>query len=77
MNYLQRFLQDLNCSFGSGGVNAWFQSKELPKFLHQLNTVQPLQVKKAARVVGRQPNSDVWVLSPELQINGHGETISA
>ena len=76
MNNLQRFLQDLNCSFGSGGVNAWFQSKELPEFLHQLNTSHNLPVKTAARVVGRQPESETWVLSPELQIDSDGEVIS-
>ena len=77
MNNLQRFLQDFNCSFGSGGVNAWFQSKELPEFLHQLNTAERLPVEKAARVIGRQPNSSVWVLSPELQINAQGQPFSS
>lgn len=76
MNNLQRFLQDLNCSFGSGGVNAWFQSKELPEFLYQLNASQSLPVKRAACIVGRQPDSDIWVLSPELQIDGRGQAMS-
>ena len=75
MNNLPRFLQDLNCSFGSGGLNAWFQSKELPEFLHQLNTTHNLPVKKAARLVGRQPHSNVWVLSPELQVSGMGNNV--
>ena len=69
MNNLQRFLQNLNCSFGSGGLNAWFQSKQLPELLHQPNTAQKLQVKKAARIVGRQPESNTWVLSPDLQVS--------
>ena len=69
MNNLQRFFQDLNCSFGSGEVNAWFQSKELPEFLNQLNTREKLPVKKAARIVGRQPTSDTWVLGPDLQVS--------
>ena len=73
MNYLPRFLQDINCSFGSGGLNAWFQSKELPEFLHQIHN---LPVKKAARFVCRQPTSVIWVLSPELQISGDGKVIS-
>lgn len=69
MNNLQRFLQDLNCSFGSCGVNAWFQSKELPEFLHQLNTTQRLPVKKAAQIVGQQPASSIRVLSQDLQVS--------
>ena len=69
MNNLQHFLQDFNCSYGSGRVNAWFQSKELPEFLHQLNTKEKLLVKKAACIVGQQPSSDTWVLSLDLQVH--------
>ena len=29
----------------------------------------------AAMCVGKQPKKDVWVLSPTLQLNGHGEEI--
>lgn len=32
-------------------------------------------MKNAARIVGRQHNSNIWVLSPDLQVSGSGKVI--
>ena len=31
---------------------------------------------KAARCVGKQPESDFWIFGPELQLNGDGEIVN-
>ena len=59
---------DLNSSFGSGGISAWFRDKELPEFTHSLKQDDILPVKRAASILGRQPDNPVWVLSPTLQV---------
>ena len=64
-----KFLLDINKSFGSGGMSAWFRDKELPELIHFLKKGVQVPVKQAATVVGRQPNSDVWVMSPHLQVS--------
>ena len=56
-------------------MNSWFQGKELPKFLHQLYTAQKVPLKYAAHVVGRQPNSNIWMLSPDVQVSSNGKVI--
>lgn len=63
-------IADLNLSFGSGGMGAWFRDKELSEVIHQLKKDGDIPVKKAATIVGRQEDQDVWVLSPTLQVNG-------
>ena len=62
------FLRELNLSFGSGGMGCWFKDKELPQFIHHLKKDLVLPVKQAAKIVGKQPDDSVWVMSPYLQV---------
>lgn len=70
MYNVNKFLMDINASFGSGGMSAWFRDKELPEFIHHLKKDQDLPVKKAASILGKQPHFEAWVLSPTLQVTG-------
>ena len=56
MYNLNKFLLDLNASFGSGGMSAWFRDKELPEFVHYLKKDKDLPVKQAASILGKQPD---------------------
>lgn len=80
------FVQALNESLESGALMCQLYNAELSKYLMNLtNTFCRAQVdegvprgryiKKAAVCLGRQPDSNTWVLNDKVQLNDLGETI--
>ena len=71
----QQFIRDLCKTFGTGGLVCSFNDKELAQYLEQkfpFNNEQ--KVKKGA---GRQPDDNLWVLSPTIHINSSGDVVPA
>lgn len=70
-------MEQINFSFGSGGMACSFSEKELSEFIFFLrdNSPKPLPQLKAAFLIGRQEKSQVWVLNNKLQIDKKGNEI--
>ena len=71
--YKQKFMSQLNATFGSG---CSFSDSQLTSFIHFIQRqCEPIPVKEAAMVIGRQPGGDVWVINPTTQITISGKMI--
>lgn len=69
-------MSQLNATFGSGGMSCGFNDSQLTSFVHFLqHQSHPIPVKHAAMIVGRQPNSNVWVFNPNTQVDAEGQLI--
>lgn len=69
----------LSMSFGSGGLMCTFSDKEIAEYkrykkaaFHYANTNG---IKKAVSVIGRQPNSNVYMLGPNAIFDSNGNVI--
>ncbi len=62
-------MQQINQSFGSGGMSLSFSNRELTEFIQQLQDEERLPTKQAAMHIGQQENSLVWVLGKSIQIS--------
>ena len=80
------FVQALNESLESGALMCQLYNIELSKYLMNLTNAfcreKLLQgvprlcyMKKAAECLGRQPNSDVWVLNEQFHVDKFGARI--
>ena len=65
-----RFLSQMNSSFGSGGMSLAMNDLQFAGFILQLKSQQQgMQIKKAASLIGKQPGTNVWVLGKQLQVS--------
>ena len=72
-----RFINQINFSFGSGGMDTWLSDRELSEFLNFLKSHAPsLPRKKAATLVGQQPGTNVWVFGNDLIFNDEGDEVA-
>ena len=70
-------MSQLNATFGSGGMSCSFSDCQLTSFIHFIQRqCEPIPVKEAAMVIGRQPRGDMWVVNPAVQIDSTGKQIS-
>ena len=76
----QRFIQELRTTYKSGGLACALSEAQLTEFHNYLEKSFPhsdlSRVQKGVVCVGKQPNSTVWVVSPEVHINSSGELIA-
>ena len=73
--YKQKFMSQLNATFGSGGMSCSFSDSQLTSFIHFIQRqCEPIPVKEAAMVIRRQ--GDMWVINPAVQIDYTGKQIS-
>lgn len=67
-----RFTTQMNNSFTSGGMSTSLNDIQFAQFIQYLKqSIKSVSIKKAACNVGKQ-KQDVWVLGPDLQIDGEG-----
>ena len=73
------FIDMINGTFQSGGMNTIFIEKEIGEYMHYLKEVHEgsLQVVKAVTQIGLQPNTSVWVFNEEIMINDDGKLITS
>ena len=65
-----RFLSQVNSSFGNGGMSMAMNDLQFAGFiLHLKSQQQGMPIKKAATLIGKQPGTNVWVLGKELQVS--------
>ena len=70
-----RFMQQLNRSYGEGGLTCGFNDFQLAEFIQQkMRNAGRLPTKKAVQKVGPQEDG-TWVLGPDIYINPEGEII--
>ena len=62
----EKFMQQINTSFGSGGMFLSFNNKELTEFVQYLKQGGSLPIKKAATHIGRQKGCLIWVFKDFL-----------
>ena len=73
-----KFMEQINDTFGGGGMTCSFSDKDLTEFYHFLRLSTPHFLHKiGTTVIGRQPQHEVWVLGPNLHIDQDGHEISA
>jgi hypothetical protein len=73
-------MQQINNSFGSGGMSLALNEMQFASFFQHLknnNLHGTLPIKKAASIIGLQVDSNepVWVLNKDLQLSLDGEII--
>ena len=76
MSRKDRFISQVNYSFGSGRMDTWFNDRDLSEFLNflkKVECVQPLPIRKAATIIGKPSGTDVWVLGDGIIINENGK----
>ncbi|XP_038066514.1 uncharacterized protein DDB_G0284459-like [Patiria miniata] len=86
---IEKFSSELTHSFGSqgdgaGGLFHSFSTTDLRHFFmqemrsfHERCMAENIGMNKvAASCIGKQPGADVWMLSPEMQLDGKGKVIS-
>lgn len=72
-----RFMQQLNHSFGVGGLTCSFNDFQLAEFIQQkVRRAGRLPVNKAVEAGGQQEDG-TWVLGPKVYIDSKGELIEA
>ena len=73
------FIDMVNATFTSGGMNTTFIEKEIGEYIHHLKEVHGgnLQVVKAVTQIGLQPNTSVWVFNEEVMINEDGKLVTS
>lgn len=73
----QRFLSEIRQTFGLGGFNCSFSERELCDFHNFLEKTFEFShnTKKGALYVGRQSESNVWVLNDQVHVDSNGEQI--
>ena len=72
------FVNQLNSSFGSGGLSCSFADKELVQFINwKITQYKDVGVVKKEGILrmGKQPCGKVWVLSPDLFLNENGNVV--
>ena len=77
-NQKLKFVSQLSKSFGSGGgFTCAFNDTDLTRFIQFLKRSQAttIKIRKGITVVGKQPNSDVWVLNATTQVRSSGEVV--
>ena len=72
-----KFIQQINMSYGSGGMLCSFEHNQLVEFFHFLkrNTQGNLPIKKAVFYPSQHLESHdqrIWILSPDMQISQNG-----
>ncbi len=64
-----KFMSQLNSSFGSGGMSLALNEHLFGNFLQFLkNESGILSIRKAARVIGLQSCGKVWVMNGNVQV---------
>jgi hypothetical protein len=82
------FVQALNESLESGALMCQLYNAELNKYVMNLTNdfcrkqvengvPRNYYIKKAAECLGRQPDSKIWVLNSEIQVNDYGDLITS
>ena len=71
-SFRNKFMAQLNGSFGSGGMTLSLTEPQFCSFIQYLQeegNSRHLPIKKAACNVGLQPSADVWVLGDNIQVH--------
>ncbi len=74
-NQKLKFIGQLNKSFGSGGgFTCAFSDVELVRFIQYVKKrdEKSIKIKQGTTVIGKQENSNTWVLNKEVQISDAG-----
>ena len=73
------FVNLLSKSFGSGGLMCTLSDKEIAEYIRYKKTAfhyaNPNGIKKAVLVISRQPDSDVYVLGPNVIFDSNGNVL--
>ncbi|XP_019862513.1 PREDICTED: uncharacterized protein LOC109591165 [Amphimedon queenslandica] len=77
--YKYKFMQQLNNSFGSGGMSLALNEAQFSCFIQFIKNecMGTLPIKKAATIVGMQQHSDElrYVLGPEIELDVEGKVV--
>ena len=74
--YKSRFLSQ---TIGSGGMSLAFNEAQFAMFIqfHKQQSSDTLSIRKAATIIGKQRDDDVWVMGEGMQIDAHVDIIPA